>query len=505
MKLRNHHRRLPRSAGVLLHVTSLPGGHGIGDLGPAAFDWVDALADAHQHWWQILPLNPAGQGFSPYNSFSAFAGNPLLISLDRLVDVGLLRPAEVRLPPGGFSRERVDYPAVERFKTDRLRLAFARFKEKAPAGMSRRFDQFVQRSADWLEDFTLFMALREHHTAAAWTQWPKPLVSRDPAALAAARAELAGPIRCQQFLQFLFYEQLKALRAHAAERRVKIIGDLPIFVAGESADVWANPQLFLLDRDRRPKVVAGVPPDYFSETGQRWGNPMYCWSAVQKENFGWWLRRFRNLLAQVDLIRIDHFRGFAGCWHIPAAAADARGGKWVKSPGVALFQTLQKELGALPFIAEDLGVITPDVAALRDSLHLPGMRVLQFAFGDTAANPFLPHNYVHNAVAYTGTHDNDTTPGWFTSLNPKLRKAVLNYLPDAAQDVSWALIHAIWSSVADVAIVPVQDLLELGSDARMNTPGTGEGNWAWRLNDARRLKPALRRLAELTTTYARTV
>jgi 4-alpha-glucanotransferase len=496
--------RFPRSSGVLLHVSSLPSRFGIGDLGPTAQQWVDALGKAGQRWWQILPLGPGGQGLSPYASLSAAAGNPVMISPDLLVQDGLLSRAQARPPRTGFGgRDRLDFPAAARHKFALLENAWERFRRKPPRRLAADFSRFRARHQSWLDDFTLFMALRQRYQT-PWSQWPKPLVERRPAALAEAHAELAADIDRQAFFQFLFFRQWAALRKHAAAAGVKIIGDVPIFVAEESADVWANPHLFLLDRHHRPRVVTGVPPDYFSRTGQRWGNPMYDWTAMVADNFQWWMQRFSALLEQVDVVRIDHFRGFAGCWHIPASAPDARTGRWVKSPGTKLFKKLAAHVGGLPFIAEDLGVITPDVEALRDGCNLPGMRVLQFAFDGEASNPFLPHNYVRNTIAYTGTHDNDTTAGWYRSLGAEQRRRLARYAPDAPADPAWALIRLAWSSIADVAIAPLQDILNLGTAARMNTPGTTDGNWGWRLEDLKQIRGPLHRLATLTQLYART-
>ena len=496
--------RLPRSSGILLHLTSLPGAYGVGDMGPVAHEWVRTLAAAQQSWWQILPLGPGDEGFSPYSSLSAHAGNPLLISPEALVDEGLLSRAAIR--PARWKTKKpdeIDFPAVERHKAALLHEAWQQFRTKPRRTLKGDYHRFRRSQKHWLDDFALFVALRQRYENTSWTQWPKSLVERRPEALRRARRDLAEEIDCIAFFQFLFFRQWQALRRSAKASGVKIIGDVPIFVAQESADVWANPQLFLLDRQHRPRVVAGVPPDYFSKTGQRWGNPMYDWAAMAKQGFAWWLQRFGSLLEKVDLVRIDHFRGFAACWHIPASAPDARKGKWVCSPGEALFKTLAKEFRGLPFIAEDLGLITPDVVALRDRWNLPGMRVLQFAFGDGSGNPFLPHNYVRNAIAYTGTHDNDTTAGWYRSLPADQRRRVLRYAPDAADDPAWAMIRLAWASVADVAIAPMQDLLSLGSKARMNTPGRSDGNWAWRMGDLGAAKRTLARLAELTEIYGR--
>ena len=495
-----------RTSGLLLHVTSLPGPYGVGDLGPAARAWVDALARAKQSWWQILPLGPAGAGDSPYQCYSAFAGNPLLVSPDDLVADGLLDRGD--LPTSVLPPDRVDYRKAGTLKSALLGRAWERFE----AGAGRRrlageFQEFITSQGHWLGDFAAFMALRDAHRTAHWPRWPRDLVRRKPAALREARAGLSQPIWRHQFAQFLFWRQLQALRKYAREKGVKLIGDLPIFVSADSADVWANPHLFQLDRTGRPKAVAGVPPDYFSMTGQRWGNPLYDWDVMRADGFAWWVARARAALDQVDLVRVDHFRGFEAYWRIPAHLPTAERGRWVKVPGRELFIALRKQLGGLPFIAEDLGLITPDVEALRDEFALPGMRVLQFGFGGGADNPFLPHNYVRNAVVYTGTHDNDTTIGWFGGLDRKTRAAVRDYAPqdnvNGKWDPAWSLTRLAWGSVADTAIAPLQDVLSLGSKARMNTPGTATGNWRWRFRAEMLRGSQLDRLRDLTTTYGR--
>ena len=470
-----------RTAGVLLHVTSLPGPFGIGDLGPAAYRWVDALARAGQSWWQVLPLNPPGHGNSPYQAFSAFAGNPLLVGPEGLVKDGLLKRSDVRgrqVPAG-----RVDYAVAAAVKTDLLCRAFDRFTAGGAKPLRAELARFRRKQAHWLDEYALYMALRDAAGDRPWYEWDAALVRRDATAVAQARAAQTHRVDRHVFEQFLFARQWGQLKAYAAGRGVRVIGDVPIFVSGDSADVWGHPELFLLDRQRRPTVVAGVPPDYFSATGQRWGNPLYDWRAMATDGFAWWGRRLGTLLGLTDLVRVDHFRGFAACWHVPATSPTAVDGKWVKAPGAALMTAVQKHLRGLPFIAEDLGVITPDVEALRDGFGLPGMRVLQFAFGGGPDNPFLPHNYVRNAVAYTGTHDNDTSVGWFASLGKTQRKQATDYAPGIDADPAGALMRLAWASVADLAITPAQDVLRLASDCRMNTPGTATGNWAWRLPD----------------------
>lgn len=493
---------LQRASGVLLHVTSLPTPFGIGDLGPAAFRWVDLLAKAKQRWWQILPLGPVGAGNSPYQCFSAFAGNPLLISPEQLVEDGLLNRgdlAKAKLPGG-----RVDYPRVAQAKGLLLASAYERFRTSRK--LQTAFDRFQAAHTDWLDDFALFTALHEVHSGVNWTDWPKPLVRRQPAAMEQARRDLNDAVRRQKFFQFLFFRQLKALKAHAAKRHVGIIGDLPIFISANSSDVWAHPEQFDLDRDLRPTAVAGVPPDLFTKDGQRWGNPLYNWKVMQRDGFKWWISRVRAALAQCDLVRMDHFRGFEAYWRVPASAPTARTGKWVKAPGWALFEALKKELrGKLPMIAEDLGEITPAVEKLRDDFELPRMRLLQFAFSGGPTNDHLPHHLVRNCAAYTGTHDNDTTVGWFQSASKEERQALVRHLGAvSAQTISWQLIRLLWSSIADLAVVPAQDLLSLDGRARMNYPGTAEGNWEWRLDDLKPLANALDKLGGLTELYDRT-
>jgi 4-alpha-glucanotransferase len=490
-----------RSGGVLVHVTCLPGPFGIGDLGPAAHAWIEALSAAGQKWWQVLPLGPPGAWNSPYQCFSAFAGNPNLISPEALVAEGLIaRPdlTAVRSRP-----DRVNFTAATKLKQKLIVAAWQNLRERGGSKLKAEFEKFRTNASEWLDDFSLFMALRDAHPGRSWTQWPRALVKRSASTMREARQELKESIERHQFAQFLFFRQLAALRGHAKTKGVKLIGDVPMFVSPESADVWANPQLFQIDSHYRPKVVAGVPPDYFSKTGQRWGNPLYNWPAHRREHFRWWVARIRASLEQADVLRIDHFRGFAACWEIPASAPTAQKGRWAKAPGEAMLRTFQKELGGLPLIAEDLGLITPDVEKLRDSFGLPGMRVLQFAFGGDSSNPHLPHNAVPNTVMYTGTHDNDTTAGWWASAPKDQRARARRYAPAIEKDPSWEMIRLAWSSVSQVAIAPIQDLLELGSKARMNTPGRADGNWDWRLPEETDYSKPLERLADLTELYGR--
>jgi 4-alpha-glucanotransferase len=496
--------RLPRSSGVLLHPTSLPGPFGIGDLGPAAHAWIDTLARAKQTWWQILPVGPTGFGDSPYQSYSTFAGNLNLVSPDLLVRDGLLRADDL----GGhsFPNDHVDYRAVEPFKLGLVRRAWASFQAGQAAHLRDAYEQFLHEKRAWVGDYALFMAIKEARGGQPWYDWPTEVRHRDAAgpALAEVRHDLADLIGENLFGQFLFFHQWDELRRHAREQGIRLIGDVPIFVSPDSADVWANPQGYLLDEDLRPRVVAGVPPDYFAKTGQLWGNPHYDWEAMRKTGYAWWVARLRATLELVDLVRLDHFRGVLAAWQVPAEEVTAVNGKWVRGPGEDLFTRLRADLGGLPFIAEDLGEITPDVYALRDSLELPGMKVLQFAF-DKPANPFLPHNYPANCVAYSGTHDNDTTRGWYATVSAAERDFYRRYVARDGSDVAWDLIRLAWSSVADLAIAPLQDILDLGADARMNIPGVSGGNWRWRVPPGHPDAWALGRLIEMTEVYGRAV
>ena len=488
-----------RASGLLLHVTSLPSPYGIGDLGPAALSWIDRLHEAGQSWWQVLPLNPTGYGNSPYLPLSSFAGDPLLISPDGLIEDELLQASDAEAPP--FSQHRVDYKAVSKFKYALLNKAWTNFSAGARADLRPAFENFRQQQAHWLDDYALFRAIRFRFEGAHYREWPAELIRRDPAALDRARHELTDYIGRVSFCQFLLFRQGERLKAHAHNKGVRLVGDLPFFISPESSDVWAHPEFFLLDERHHPRFVAGVPPDYFAENGQLWGNPVYNWEALRQSGYRWWISRLRALLAHVDMIRLDHFRAFAAAWHVPAGAATARVGEWVPGPGADFLQVVQSELGTLPFIAEDLGMITPDVYALRDQFHLPGMRVLQFAFDGGAENPYLPENYVTNTAVYTGTHDNPTTRGWFEGLPPGQRQKLSEYvkLPtgNAGEAVS-ALMGLAWNSVAALAIAPLQDLLKLGNEARMNVPGHAEGNWEWRATEKMLSAESFQWLRELT-------
>jgi len=487
-----------RASGLLLHATSLPSKYGIGDVGPAALAWIDALRSAGQSWWQSLPLGPTGYGNSPYQPLSSFAGNELLVSPEWLIEDGLLREEECQ---GEFRSHEIDYDAVIPYKRRLLQTAWAHFAAGANRDLRPRFEQFRSGQAHWLEDYALFRALKAKFDGAYFLNWPRELMERVPSKLSEARSELAPQIDRVCFAQFLIFRQGERLKTHARANGVRLIGDLPFFVSPDSSDVWANPELFLLDERRRPRFVAGVPPDYFSADGQLWGNPVYDWDALRRTDYGWCLDRLRALLAHVDVVRLDHFRGFAAAWHVPAGASNARVGQWAPGPGPDFFQAAQRTLGSLPLIAEDLGVITADVIRLRDSQNLPGMRVLQFAFDGNPQNPHLPQNYPANAVVYTGTHDNNTSRGWFDSLPEAQRQTLWGYFrraPGESREVAGELMRLAWSSAAALAMAPLQDLLNLDASARMNVPGQAGGNWRWRLTDDRVSPGAFDWLGDLT-------
>ncbi len=502
--------RLPRASGVLLHPTSLPGPHGIGALGLDARSFVDFLASTGQRWWQVLPLGPTGFGNSPYQSHSSFAGNGLLIDPADLIERGWLRADELD-DPLSKSSDRVDFDAVAATKHRWLNLAFERFNAN---DIEPGFEEFVAANRSWLADYVLFHAIKDAHDGLPWYEWRPKLVARDPAECARWRKRVADRIRFHEFVQFVFDLQWQSLRDYCRDRGVMLIGDLPIFVAHDSACVWAHPELFYLDDHGRPLVVAGVPPDYFSATGQLWGNPLYRWDVHAAEDYSWWGERIRFLLGRVDLIRIDHFRGFEAYWEIPAGSPTAASGRWVPGPGSAFFESLHHRLGSLPLIAEDLGVITPAVEALRDEFGLPGMRVLQFGFGaDPGAETYLPHRFVHHCLAYTGTHDNDTTLGWLTSSEAAStqsrdellaeRAFVRRYVGRQDGEIHWAMIRLAHASIADTAIIPMQDILGLGSRARMNLPGRAEGNWGWRFQWEELGAEERDKLADMTAVYGR--
>ena len=472
--------KFPRASGILLHPTSLPGRFGIGDLGGEAFRFIDFLVRSGQSYWQVLPLVPTGWGDSPYSSFSAFAGNPLLISPQKLVSDGLVSEDVVSNAPE-FTSEHVDYGGAYNWKGWLLRTAFDQFRSQNPQALSAEFDAFCGQFAWWLDDYALFRAIKEAHGGSPWFEWPEAIKLRDGTTLDALSRELAHAIEAEKFDQFLFYRQWFALKEHANQNGIAIIGDVPIFIALDSADVWCNQDKFKLNDDASPKVVSGVPPDYFSKTGQRWGNPIYDWDAMHADGFDWWIARMRHSLALMDIIRIDHFIGFRRMFEVPGEDETAENGEWADVPGHELFTALGEALGGLPFIAEDLGAITPEVEELRDEFDLPGMRILQYGFGGNPRDTHLPHNYIQNCVAYTGTHDNDTSAGWYRCASKEQKRLCKKYLHASARDIHWSMVRAVLASVADTAIIPMQDILGLGSDARMNTPAGKGPNWRWRL------------------------
>ncbi len=492
---------MTRQSGLILHPTCLPGPGGIGTLGSHARAFIDFLAESEQQVWQILPLGPTGLGNSPYMATSAFAGNPLLIDLQELVDEGWLEAqCADEAPPTSV---RVDFGAVIVHKERCLTAAWDAYQRRATDRQRADHDAFVAEHAEWLEDFALFTALGRATHHAPWSEWPRALRVREPAALEAARVQHANAMARIRFEQFVFERQWNALHDYARAKQVSIVGDVPIFVAGNSADVWANPELFVLDDEGLPTVVAGVPPDYFAEKGQLWGNPLYRWDVLAERDYAWWVARFRRVLGQVDTVRIDHFRGFAAYWEVKADREDAMEGRWVPGPGRALFDRVREELGDIPVIAEDLGIITPEVEALRDALGLPGMKVLHFGFGGDSLNPHLPHNHVPRCVVYPGTHDNDTTLGWYQQLDQQAADHVRIYLHIDGRDIAWQLLVPAWASVAELAVANTQDILGLGSEHRMNTPGVADGNWEWRLTEGQLSVALALRLRSMTRRYGR--
>jgi 4-alpha-glucanotransferase len=487
-----------RSSGILLHVTSLPSPYGIGDVGPSAFSWVDRLHCAGQRWWQALPLGPTGYGNSPYQSLSSFAGNGLLISPESLISDGLLNASDCA---SQFPSDLVDYDSVSPFKEKLLEKAWAKFEAGERTDLRPAYQEFCATQESWLEDYALFRALKNKFGGSYYLEWPEDLVQRKPAALAKTRRELANEIDRFRLEQFLLLRQADQLKGYAHVKGLSLIGDLPFFVSPDSSDVWANPEFFLLDERRRPRFVAGVPPDYFSTQGQLWGNPVYNWDALRSTGYRWCIDRVRALLAHVDVIRLDHFRGFAAAWHVTAGAKTARSGEWVPGPGASFFQALGQELRCLPFIAEDLGLITEDVLSLRDQLRMPGTRVLQFAFGGNADNPHLPQNFVSNTVAYTGTHDNPPTREWYEQLPDSQKQTLWSYLKRQlanSAEAAPALVELAWSSVAALTIAPLQDVFDLGIGSRMNVPGRADGNWRWRFTEEMVSATAFEWLRDLT-------
>lgn len=494
--------KFERSSGILLHPTSLPGPYGIGDIGPQAHDWIDFLADVGCGLWQVLPLGPTGYGDSPYQCFSAFAGNPYLISPDALVEKGLLEKGDLADRPE-FPDEEVDYGAVIPWKLEVLDRAYDRYQRGEWAELERSMHSFREEQSHWLDDFALFMALKEAQGGGAWVDWPEDLRKREPEALEHAKQSFSEAIDRHTFRQFIFADQWDSLRQHAHEVKIRIIGDIPIFVAHDSAEVWARPELFYLDEDGNPTVVAGVPPDYFSATGQLWGNPLYRWQVHAANAYAWWIKRWESVLQLVDIVRLDHFRGFAGYWEVPADEETAENGRWMPGPGKHFFKILRKALGELPIIAEDLGVITPDVVELRDHFNLPGMIVVQFAFYGDPSETFLPHNHHEHKVIYTGTHDNDTSRGWYERVSEEERSFCRRYLGISGDDIAWDLIRTAWSSVAVFAVAPMQDFLSLGNEARMNYPGNPRGNWSWRMTEGSIDEGLRNRIREFNHLYQR--
>ncbi len=506
--------KLTRRSGILLHISSLPGRHGIGDLGPSAYQFVEFLVESGQKLWQVLPVCPTGYGDSPYQCFSAFAGNPLFIDLDALREQDLLPSTDLAEAPS-FPLDRVDYGSVINFKLSALRQAANRFFAVSSHPEQARFAIFCQKNAWWLDDYTLFMVCKEVHAGAVWTDWEPAIRQRAPTALKEWSARLAREIQVRKYWQFEFFRQWENLKTHCHRFDIRIMGDIPMYVAHDSADVWAHQDLFRLDAHGHPTAVAGVPPDYFSATGQLWGNPVYRWDVAADSGYGWWIDRFRTSFQLFDIARLDHFRGFEAYWEVPVDAITAASGKWSKGPGAKFFQALQDELGELPIVAENLGVITGEVEAIRKQFGFPGMSLLQFAFGtDPQGSSFRPHNYPRELVAYTGGHDNDTTVGWWSSSGAgdstrtpedvqKEREFARSYLGLENEAINWALIRAVLASVADMAIIPLQDVLGLGSEARMNLPGSVSGNWKWRYQPSALTNEITQRLKMLTMLYDR--
>jgi len=495
-----------RAGGVLLHVTSLPSPHGVGDLGPGAYSFVDFLAAANQRIWQILPLNPTGTylGNSPYTSYSAFAGNPLLISLDLLAKEELLSKAEAAAHPR-FHREKADYKRAIEYKGPLLRLTYERFRDRAQNDSA--FLRFCADNSHWLEDYSLFAALKERVAESAWYEWPDEFRDRQEQTLSHVKVEQADRIQMSKFFQYLFFRQWSALKTYANQKGIRIIGDIPIYTSTDSADVWASPEMYKLTKDKKPEFVAGAPPDYFSATGQRWGNPVYRWEYVQQTEYAWWIQRLKHNLNLFDRIRLDHFRGFVAYWEIPAAEETAVNGKWTEVPAMDFFNTVVRHFPELPIIVEDLGFITPDVKKVMSYFGFPGMKILLFAFGpDLPTNPYAPHNYSQNCVVYTGTHDNNTVRGWFErEAGPEDRKRFLDYIGREMniEDIHWEWIRLAMASVADLAIVPAQDLLGVGEESRMNLPSRSKGNWAWRFFPGQLTDQIGERLAQMTRIYHR--
>lgn len=493
-----------RSSGILLHPGSLPGKYGIGTLGHEAMKFIDFLKKSNQKLWQIFPLGPTGYGDSPYQSFSSFAGNPYLIDFDTLISYGLLQNEDFDNTFWGENPEYIDYGAIYNQKFPLLKKAFNNFKSGDFTELKNEFHKFKEENSSWLEDYSMFISLKNRFNGLQWGQWPEDIKLRNIEAINKYREELYDEIEFQKFIQYLFFKQWFEIKKYANENGIKIIGDIPIFVAADSADTWANPEIFLFDHNLNPVKVAGVPPDYFSETGQLWGNPLYNWDKLAETNYKWWIERVRANLSICDIIRIDHFRGFESYWAVPFGDDTAQNGEWQKGPGISLFSAIKNQLGELPIIAEDLGFMTPEVINLREETGFPGMKILGFAFDSGEENDYLPHTYVKNCVVYTGTHDNDTLAGWFDKANENDRNFAKEYLniSDNSQ-MNWGMIKGAWRSVADMAIAPIQDFLGLGSEARINTPGIASGNWQWRLEENMLTDELAEKIAKITKMYGR--
>ena len=493
-----------RSSGILFHPTSLPGKYGIGTLGKEAYAFIDFLKKSRQKLWQIFPLGPTGYGDSPYQSFSSFAGNPYLIDFDLLIEAHLLSEEDLRDVFFGDNEEYIDYGAIYNQKYPLLRRVYENFKSSDNHEMRENLEHFKRENASWLNDYSLYISLKNHFNGLPWNEWAHDIKNREHGAMEHYRNELADDIEYHNFIQFLFFKQWGDVKRYANENGIKIIGDIPIFVAADSSDAWANPEIFLFDEERKPVKVAGVPPDYFSATGQLWGNPLYNWQKLKETNYSWWVERVRANLSTCDIIRIDHFRGFEAYWAVPYGDDTAINGQWEPGPGIDLFNAIKSQLGELPIIAEDLGLMTQGVIDLREATGFPGMKILGFAFDSGEENDYLPHTYTKNCVVYTGTHDNDTLIGWFQKAKEEDRQFARDYLNSRSDDeIHWDAIRGAWSSVANMAISPVQDFLGLGSEARINTPGVAAGNWQWRLKHGVLTDELADRIAKLTKVYSR--
>ncbi len=493
-----------RSSGILFHPTSLPGKYGIGTLGKEAYAFIDFLKKSRQKLWQIFPLGPTGYGDSPYQSFSSFAGNPYLIDFDLLIEAHLLSEEDLRDVFFGDNEEYIDYGAIYNQKYPLLRRAYENFKSSDNHEMRENLEHFKRENASWLNDYSLYISLKNHFNGLPWNEWAHDIKNREHEAMEHYKNELADDVEYHNFIQFLFFKQWGDVKRYANENGIKIIGDIPIFVAADSSDAWANPEIFLFDEERKPVKVAGVPPDYFSATGQLWGNPLYNWQKLKETNYSWWVERVRANLSTCDIIRIDHFRGFEAYWAVPYGDDTAINGQWEPGPGIDLFNAIKSQLGELPIIAEDLGLMTQGVIDLREATGFPGMKILGFAFDSGEENDYLPHTYTKNCVVYTGTHDNDTLIGWFHKAKEEDRQFARDYLNSRSDDkIHWDAIRGAWSSVANMAISPVQDFLGLGSEARINTPGVAAGNWQWRLKHGVLTDELADRIAKLTKVYSR--